>query len=146
VDRVVRIADECGMAVEDSRAFHAAFPGLNVPGQAFGVLRGRLPGTDLHGRLVCCAERLMWIPDDIRKLLKDPGGAAGCDVVVLAVDERTPPTAFEGDVDGDIRVAVADGVLTAWRLRRRWQADPESLDRLAADMAAIARRRGITVR
>ena len=44
LERVVQIADERGMAVEDPRAFHAAFPGLNLPGEAFGVLHGRLPG------------------------------------------------------------------------------------------------------
>jgi hypothetical protein len=46
-------------------------------------------------------------------------------------------------MDGDIRVAVADGVLTAWRTRKSWQADGEALDRLAVDVAAIVSRRGL---
>jgi hypothetical protein len=140
----VQIADEREMAVEDPRAFHAAFPGLNVPGEAFGVLRGRLPGMALTGRLLCCAERRMSLPDDFRKFLTNPGGAAGSDVAVVAVRRDAPATAPAGEVDGDIRVAVADGVLTAWRTRKSWQADGEALDRLAADVAAIVRRRGLS--
>ena len=149
LEKVVQIADERGMAVEDPRAFHAAFPGLNFPGEAFGVLHGRLPGTTLTGRLLCCAERPMVLPDEIRKLLKDPGGQAGCDVAVVAVDADAPATAPEGEIDDGLRVAVADGVLTAWRGRRSWQADGEALDRLATDVAAIAeppRPRGLTAR
>ncbi|MGZ4200615.1 MAG: hypothetical protein ACXVRH_00995 [Thermoleophilaceae bacterium] len=145
VNRVVAIADERGLAVEDPLGFHAAFPGLNVPGQAFGVLRGTLPGTSLSGRLVSLAERRMWLPDGLREHLTDPGGQVGADAVVLAVDPATASTAPEGELEGDVRVAVAGGVLTAWRKRDRWQADREALDRLAADVAAIVRRRAITL-
>ena len=143
VEKVVEIADERGMAVEDPRSFHVAFPELNIPGEAFGVLNGRLRGTELSGRLLCCAERPMAFPDDFRKLLTDPGGAVGCDVAVVAVDAGAVPTPPEGETDGDLRVAVADGVLTAWRARRSWQADGDALDRLAADTAAVVRRRGL---
>jgi hypothetical protein len=44
LEKVDEIACERGMDVEDARAFHLAYPGLNVPGEAFGVLRGTLPG------------------------------------------------------------------------------------------------------
>jgi hypothetical protein len=140
LEKLVAIADARGMAVEDPRAFHAAFPELNVPGEAFGVLHGRLPGTELTGRLLCCAERPMALPDDVRKLLHDPGGPVGCDVAVVAIDGAAP-TAPEGEIDGDLRVAVADGVLTAWRARPSWQADGAALDRLAADVATVAENR-----
>ena len=144
LDTVARVADERGMAIEDPRAFHVAFPGLNVPGEPFGVLHGRLRGTALTGRLLCCAERRMVLPEDFRKLLSDPGGAAGCDVAVLPVRDDAPATAPEGEVEEDgLRVAVADGVLTAWRVRGRWQADGEALDRLAADVAGVVARRGL---
>jgi hypothetical protein len=142
LERVVQLADERGMAVEDPRAFHNAFPGLNVPGEAFGVLNGRLPGTTLTGRLLCCAERPMVLPDAFREFLTDPGGAAGSDVAVVAVRPDAPSTPPEGELDGDLRVAVADGVLTAWRLRPSWQANGPALDRLAADVAAVVRQRG----
>jgi hypothetical protein len=131
VDRVVAIADARGLAVEDPRAFHTAFGAINVPGEAFAVLRGRLPGTELTGRLLCCADR---------PLHSDPAGSAGCDVAALEVARATLP---EGGVEGDLRVAIADGVLTAWRPRESRQADGPALDRLAADVATIVRRRGL---
>ena len=85
----------------------------------------------------------MVLPDDFRKFLTDPGGPAGSDVVVVAVDPGAPATPPEGEIDGGVRVAVSDGVLTAWRLRASWQADGEALDCLAADVAAIVTRRGL---
>jgi hypothetical protein len=139
LEKVVQIADERGLAVEDPRAFHAAFPRFNVPGEAFGVLRGRLPGTALTGRLLCCAERPLALPDDFRAFLTDPGGAVGCDVVVLPAGPDAPRTPPEGKPCGSLRIAVADGVLTAWRVRPSWQADGDALDRLVADVAEIVR-------
>jgi hypothetical protein len=73
--------------------------------------------------------------------MTDPGGPVGCDAAVLEVDPATAPTAPEGELEGDLRVAVSDGVLTAWRVRPRWQVDGEALDRLARDAAAAAARR-----
>jgi hypothetical protein len=143
LEQVVQVADERGMAVEDPRAFHAAFPGINVPGEPFGVLHGRLPGTALTGRLLCCAERPMDLPADFLAFLTNPGGPVGSDVVVVAVDRDAPAAAPEGEVEDGLRVAIADGVLTAWRLRPSWQADGPALDRLAADVAAVMRRRGL---
>ncbi len=83
LERVVQVADERQMSIEDPNAFRVAFPGLNFPGQAFGVLHGPLPGTALTGRLLCCAERPMVLPDDFRAFLTDPGGAVGCDVAAV---------------------------------------------------------------
>jgi hypothetical protein len=143
LERIVQVADQRVMTIEDPQAFRTAFPGLNHPGQAFGVLRGRLPGTALTGRLLCCAERPMVLPDHFRELLTDPGGPAGSDVAVVAVSADAPATPPEGELDGDLRVAVADGVLTAWRLRPTWQANGPALDRLATDVAAVVRRRGL---
>jgi hypothetical protein len=143
LEPVVKIADERDMTVEDPRAFHRAFPDLNFPGQAFGVLRGRLPGTALTGRLLCCVERPMVLPEDFRKFLTNPGGAVGSDVAVLPLSSEVPATPFEGELDGGLRFVVADGVLTAWRARYSWQASGESLDRLAADVAGLIDRRGL---
>jgi hypothetical protein len=85
----------------------------------------------------------MALSDDFRKLLNDPGGAVGADVVVLEVDPATPATVPEGEIVDGIRVAVADGVLTAWRGRPSWQIDGGALDRLAAEVAAIVTARGL---
>jgi hypothetical protein len=143
LDTVAAIAAERGLAVEDARAFLTACPGVNISGQPFAVLYGRLPGTDLVGRILCCAERPMLLPDVLRRVLKDPGGPVGADVVVLDVDPRVPETRPAGEIDGNVRFAVAGGVLTAWRVRPRWQADGAVLDQLCADVAALMRRRGI---
>jgi len=143
LERVVQVADERELAVEDPLAFHCSFPSLNLPGEAFAVLRGRLPGTALTGRLLCCAERPMVLPADYRTFLTDPGGPAGCDVAVVPVEADDAATPWEGEVDGDLRVAIAGGALTAWRLRPSWQANGPALDRLAADVAAVVRRRGL---
>jgi hypothetical protein len=142
-DMVVKVAAERGMALEDVRTFHSSFPSLNIPGEAFAVLRGRLPGTSLSGRMLCCAERPMALPDDFRKVLSDPGGAVGADVAVLEVDPSMPPTVPEGEIVDGIRVAVSEGVLTAWRGRPSWQVDGGALDRLAAEVEAITRARGL---
>ena len=129
------------MAVEDPRTFCKTFPALNFPGEPFAVLHGRLPGTALSGRLLCCAERPLYIPDPIRELMKDPGGQLGCDVAVIEVSRALPATAPEGEPQGNLRVVVADGVLTAWRPRPRWLAYGPDLDELAADVAALVTER-----
>lgn len=85
----------------------------------------------------------MVLPDHFRKFLTDPGGPAGSDVSVVPVSPDAPTTPPGGETDGDLRVAVAGGVLTAWRLRPTWQANGPALDRLAADVAAAVRRRDL---
>jgi hypothetical protein len=142
LERVYAVAGERGMALEDSFAFHAAFANLPVPGEAFGVMRGPLPGTDgIHGRLACCAERQMQLPVDLDHWLKGTGGDVGCDVAMLPAP-GADDTPDDGERVEDLRLAVRDGVLLAWRRRPRWQADGPALDRLAADAVRIAAERG----
>ena len=54
---VVKLADETGMALEDAYAFMRGFSYLPFPGEAYGVLRGTLPGSDVRGRVVVALER-----------------------------------------------------------------------------------------
>jgi hypothetical protein len=123
LERVYAVAAERNLALEDSFAFHRAFANLPVPGEAFGVLRGPLPGTSgIQGRLAFCAERQMQLPMDLAMIAAAPG---------------TPDTPDDGERVEDMRVAVRDGVLLAWRRRPRWQADGEAIDRLAADAVRI---------
>jgi hypothetical protein len=146
LERVYAVARERDMALEDSFAFHAAFPNLPVPGEAFGVLRGPLPGTGgVQGRLAVCAERQMQLPMDLPHWLKGAGGDVGCDVVMLPAAPGAVDTPDDGERVEDMRVAVRDGVLLVWRRRPRWQADGEALDRLAADAVRIAPGRGALV-
>jgi hypothetical protein len=143
LERVYAVAGERDMALEDSFAFHAAFANLPVPGEAFGVLRGPLPGTDgIHGRLALCAERPMQLPVDLPHWLDDAGGDVGCDVAMLSAASAAASTAGDGERVEDLRIAVRDGVLLAWRRRPRWQADGPALDRLASDAVRIAADRG----
>jgi hypothetical protein len=128
----------------DSFAFHGAFPNLPVPGEAFGVLRGPLPGTGgIHGRLACCAERQMQLPIDLEHWLAGAGGDVGCDVAMLPAAPGAIDMPDDGERVEDLRVAVTDGVLLAWRRRPRWQADGAALDRLASDTVRIAAGRGV---
>lgn len=55
----------------------------------------------------------------------------------------TPATVPQGDNENDMRIAISDGVLTAWRPRTSWRADGQSLDQLAKDTAAAMASRGI---
>ena len=120
-------------------AFHIAFPALNFPGEAFGVLHGPLPGTALTGD--CFAVRSgRGPPRRLPELLKDPGGQSAPTSPSWPWTRAPADAARRRDARRS-RVAVADGVLTAWRVRRSWQADGEALDRLAADVAALVRRR-----
>lgn len=144
LERVYAVAGERGMALEDSFAFHSAFANLPVPGEAFGVMRGPLPGTGgIHGRLACCAERQMQIPIDLEHWLDGAGGVVGCDVAMLAAAPGEVDTPADGERVEDLRLAVRDGVLLAWRRRPRWQADGAALDRLASDAVRIAAGRGM---
>jgi len=143
LERLVQIGTERGLTLEDTRHFYTTFPSLNAPGEAFGVFRGQLPGTTITGRLLCCAERPIGIPAEVERLLKDPGGPVGCDVAVISIEAGATPTPPEGEPANDLRIAVGDGVLTAWRPRPRWQADGPALDRLAGDAVGIANQRDL---
>ena len=144
LEKVVALAAERGLAIEDPRTFHAAFPGLNLPGEAFGVLHGQLPGNAAQRPAAVLRRapdgpprRVQGVPHEPRRRrrLRRRGPGSG--------PSHAAGTAPEGEVDGDLRVAVADGVLTAWRLRPRWQADGDAFDALARDVAGVVTRRGL---
>jgi hypothetical protein len=100
-------AREHRLVIEDRRYYHAAFPTLPVPGRVIAVMRGRLPGTDLLGRLAWHAER----PEATHNV--------GRNAVLLPAApgaEETPPGGVRA-ADGDLRLAVRDGVFAAWRRR-----------------------------
>jgi hypothetical protein len=88
-----------------------------IPGEAFAVMRGRLPRVDGVARLVCCAERPMIMPEEVRKLTTDPGGRVGCDLAVLAAPAGTPPTGPEGELRDGTRLNVQGRARGASRAR-----------------------------
>jgi hypothetical protein len=143
---VVAYGDERGLAIEDGRELHRAFPALPTPGEAFAVFRGTLPGTDVEGRLVSCLQRPMRYPEHLEPFVSE--GAlrfdVGGDAVLLAARPGTPDS---GGVDGELveglRVSVVDGVVVLSGLRRQWQLYPASLDQIGPPAVAAARSRGL---
>jgi hypothetical protein len=133
LERIVQIARERGLAVEDPLSLHRAFPRLPVPGEAFGVLRG--DGI----RLLCCVERSIVDLSGLEQAVKDPGGPVGADVAVLpARGAPDTPDGVDGVLTDWTRHAVRDGLLCAWRRRDRWQATGEPLDELAGAARGLA--------
>lgn len=132
LERIVHVARERGLAVENPLDFHQAFPRLPVPGEAFGVLRG----DDI--RLLCCVERSIRDISALNDAFEDVGGPVGCNVAVLPAPGAADT---EGGVDGVKtdwgRYAIKDGLLAAWMRRDAWQVEGEPLDDLAARARAL---------
>jgi hypothetical protein len=141
------IARERGLASEDPYEFHRAFCDLPVPGEAYGVMRGTLPGTSLFGRVVAGVERKIRDPPAYwdRILEELPHGPYGSDTVLVAVRTDAPDVHPDtGTPWGDGGFAVRRGVLVAWRPRRgNAQADGVQLDELARSVAALAETQGL---
>jgi hypothetical protein len=100
-------AREHRLVIEDRRCYHAAFPTLPVPGRVIAVMRGRLPGTDFVGRVAWHAERA------------EATHNVGRNAVLLpaAPDAEDTPRGGVKASDGDLRLAVRDGVFAAWARR-----------------------------
>ena len=143
---VVQLADATGMALEDAFDFMRGFAYVPVPGEAFGVLRGTLPGTGVNGRIVSAIERPAWENKPLQKALdKKVGGPFGCDAVLVAVGEaapETPGTAGEQWIEGG-RVAIKRGVLAAWRKRERVSVQQPEVEALVADTLQAVQARGL---
>ena len=140
------IARERGLASEDPYAFHRAFPDLPVPGEAYGVMRGTLPGTTVTGRVVAGVERSLAGPPPYwdRVLDEMPHGPAGSDTVIVPVRPGAPDAHPDtGAAWGDGGYAVRRGLLVAWRPRATPNADGAALDALAAEAVALAREQGL---
>ena len=140
---VVKLADETRMALEDAYAFMRGFSYLPFPGEAYGVLRGTLPGSDVHGRVVVALERPAWENKGLQKALdKKIGGPFGCDTVLVRVPDATPETpGIEGErwIERG-RVAISRGVLAAWRPRERMSAQRHEVEALVADTLRVRAR------
>ncbi|MGY1773883.1 hypothetical protein [Blastococcus sp. SYSU D00813] len=99
-----------GLAAEDPRAYAAALPTNPVPGTAFAVLRGALPGLPPTARLALHTEAPVAERNSGRTALLLPAGeAAPTPPGGVAVDSPTDP----------MRYAVRDGVFAVWILRWR---------------------------
>jgi hypothetical protein len=94
------------MTLEDPAAYHHAFPSMPVPGRAFAVLRGTLPGTALPARIAFHHER---------PLTDNQGRTA----LLLEAAPDAPETAPWGVRVTEPRLgyAVRDGIASIWVLR-----------------------------
>ena len=141
------IARERGFASEDPFEFHRAFSDLPVPGEAYGVMRGTLPGTSVFGRVVAGVERKIGPPPAYWDRILDelPHGPCGSDTVLLALPPETPDAHPDTGMPwGDGGFAVRRGVLVAWRPRlENAQADGAQLDELARSVVALAEDQGL---
>ena len=141
------IARERGMASEDPFEFHRAFSDLPVPGEAYGVMRGTLPGTSLTGRVVAGVERKIGGPPAYWDRILDelPHGPCGSDTVLVPVRPDAPDAHPDAGLAwGDGGFAVRRGVLVAWQPRRdNPQASGPQLDRLVADVVALGEHQGL---
>src|SRR5215211_58864 len=100
-------AREHRLVIEDRRYYHSAFPTLPVPGRVIAVMRGRLPGTELLGRLAWHTERPEATDNVGRNAVLLPAAPEA---------EATPPGGLKAG-DGGLRLAVRDGVFAAWARR-----------------------------
>ncbi|HEX2086626.1 MAG TPA: hypothetical protein VHF89_13160 [Solirubrobacteraceae bacterium] len=118
-----------GLEHEDPLAFHRAFPTTPSPGRAVAVMRGRLPGGEVHGRLVYYAEHDVAARQNVR-------GA----VVLRPRDgvEETPPGGVRAP-DERLVYEVRDGILVVWSTASwgwRWAQEDDVVQRALALAAA----------
>jgi hypothetical protein len=114
-------ADRYGLELEDTAAYHRAFPSLPVPGAAHVVMRGAIPHVG-EGRLVVHRERDAARP---ALLIAAPEGA-----------EPTPPGGLRCGEHG-ARLEIAGGLLAVWSTTS-WNGDAMvgDLDAFLATAAA----------
>ena len=140
------VAEERGMALEHAFDFARGFCDLGFPGEPYAVMRGTLPGTGVHGRMVACIERPAVHSGLDRFLEKKVGGPFGCNVVLLPVRPDAPETpVVPGEMwgDGKGRYTVRRGVLSAWAPRLGNHARGHEFDELAAGTVRLAAELGI---
>jgi hypothetical protein len=141
------IARERGLASEDPFEFQRAFSDLPVPGEAYGVMRGTLPGTSLFGRVVAGVEREIGGPPAYWDRILDelPHGPCGSDTVLLAVRADAPDAHPDTGMPwGDGGFAIRRGVLVAWQPRLgSAQADGAQLDELVRRVVSLAEQEGL---
>ncbi|MDW5597445.1 hypothetical protein VSS74_24060 [Conexibacter stalactiti] len=99
-------AAELSMTLEEPAAYHRAFPSVAVPGRAFAVLRGTLPGTAVPARIAFHHERP----------LNDNQGRTALLLEAAPGTEETPPWGVRVD-EPRLGYSVRDGIVALWILR-----------------------------
>jgi hypothetical protein len=127
-----KLAERLGLTLEDPDDYHRAFPSLGVPGRAVAVMRGRMPGTQLTGRLVYHAERALGRSERARGAVLLPASPHA---------EATP----EGGVrvpERQLVYELRDDVVVLWSMRTAGLLREEQ-DDLIARAVGLARERGL---
>lgn len=125
-----KAAAERGMVLEDLVEYHRRFPRVPVPGTALGVMRGRLPGTAVLGRLV----------------FHQQGNGTGDAVrggVLFEAPPHPPPFRLGGTFveETQMYVEVVDGIAAIWNAERTVAGLHSA--RLAEGAVSTARRVGL---
>jgi hypothetical protein len=130
---VAALAARLRLVREEPLELHRALPSLPLPGQAFAVLRGALPGIDGTARLVLATGR----PAE--------GWNIGRNAVLVPVRSGLPPTAVEGVVErgAKLRWHVAGDYAAFHAYRTGGAADVGDVDGLIERAATVARERGL---
>lgn len=101
-----KLADRMSLELEDSEAFHLAFPSLPIHGVAIAVLRGRLPGSETTGRLLYLAEDDYTQSKQVRAAIVFPAPGVP-DGPVGGIRDRERQAVLD----------VQDGIAVCWSLR-----------------------------
>lgn len=124
------LAGRFGLDLEDSEAFHVAFPAQPLPGKALAVMRGTLPGTAVAGRVLYLTE--------------GPAGPVRGAVMLPAPGVPDTPVGGVRDRERQMVWNVRDNIGSAWSLRTADSRLAEE-DGLVARAIDIARAGGVAV-
>ncbi len=130
---VNKLADRLGLEREDPLELHRAFPSLPLPGQAFAVLRGQLPGAG-PGRVVLATGRPL------------EGWNIGRNAVLLPVRQGLPPTPAGGVPEQEAKLRwhlCGDFALFHAYRTGAGAPHPGDVEGLIARAAGLARERGL---
>jgi hypothetical protein len=122
VDAFARLADANRMVQEDAVALHRTFRRLPFPGVAKGVLRGVVPGTSAHGRVVIAAQGGR-TSGTYRTVVLSPAAPGAVTPVGGLLHQPT-----------DSYVEVSDGIAAGWPRTRT----PNGFDSEASIARAVA--------
>ena len=124
------LAGRLGLDLEDSEAFHLAFPAQPLPGKVLAVMRGTLPGTAVAGRVLYLTE--------------GPAGPVRGAVMLPAPGVPDTPVGGVRDRERQMVWNVRDNIGSAWSLRTADSRLAEE-DGLVARAIDIARAGGVAV-
>ena len=134
LEQVHQLARRYRLQLEDPNHYHRAFPRVPVPGTAWAVLRGRLPGAGPVARIALHTEAPL--PGGVGRtaLLLPAGGVPSTEPGGVQVLGSPVP----------LRYAIMDGIYAVW-VTRNGASGLGSVTTLLGPGTALARRLGVPV-